>query len=310
MRLNYFGYCLMNSTNSQSHLFDLTPMIRAFCAVNSVPYKNRFIYKGEHLYLFPATPNIYLFVMTRSNEIIKRINANDLNVHDIYELLGQGDQLGFASYIYLRSNSVGFASTFFAPKISAFVYLIDSIFESLELQNIKFRIQALLYQASKTETLNMPFLGKTTIEIAKENNIAIDFLNFVNATPDDIRDLDSFEIIIKPKKRKNIKPLIGKLVNRVSDEGLEKMIVKAKDSIQDHLADLYLVGMGAISDKISTKNPQSIYQSIIDKTTANLILIEKIQEFIDDERFAEAAPQILNSFGDVNSWTPFVSNIQ
>ena len=301
MRLNYFGYYIMNTTTNQSHLFDLAPMVRTFCAVNSIPYKNRFMYKGEHLYLFPALQNIYLFVITRSNEIIKKINTNDLNVHDIYELLGQGDRLGFASYVYLRSNNVGFASTFFAPKINAFVYLIDSIFESLELRNIKFDIQALLYQASRAETLKMPFLGKTTIEIARDNNLAIDFLNFVNATPGDIRNLDSFEIIIKPKKRENIKPLIGKLVNRVSDDGLEKMIIKAKDSVQDHLTDLYLVGMGAIADKISTRNPQSIYQSIIDKTTANQILDEKIQEFITDERFAEVAPQILNSFGDVNS---------
>ena len=156
----------------------------------------------------------------------------------------------------------------------------------------------------------MPFLGKTTIEIGKYNNIAVDFLNFVKATPDDIRDFESFELIIKPRKRKNIKPLIGKVLNTVEDEDLEKFIIKAKDDIQDHLTDLYLVGNGAISDKISTNNPGNIYQAIVDKTSANLILDGKIEEFMHDDRFTETAPQILNSFGDVNAWAPFVSDIQ
>jgi hypothetical protein len=138
MRLNYFGYYLTDSTNARSYLFDLRPMISAFCSVNSVPYKNGFTYGGENLYLFPVRQNIYLFVMTRSNEIIKKINTNNLNIDDISVLLRQGEHVGFASYVYLRDTNMGFASTFFAPKIQAFTQLIDAILESISLQNFKF----------------------------------------------------------------------------------------------------------------------------------------------------------------------------
>ena len=309
MRLNYFGYYLENSSTNRRHLFDLRTFVRTFSNLESVGFKNSFSYNGEHIYLFPAAPNIYLFVMTRSNEIIKRINTNDLNVNEIYELLAQGEQLGFASYVYFQPNFLGFASTFLAPKITALVHFIDEIFSKIGLDNYKFVVEALLHQASIQEALNLPFIGKTIIEVDKENTFAEDIRNFVGANAEDVGEIESFELIIKPKRRKNIEPLVKKFIQNIPEEGLGKLIIKAKDDLQDHLTDLYLVGKGAISDAINTKNEDAIYQHIVNKTENNMFLEQKIEEFANDDRFTAAELENIRSFNDVATWAAFIQNI-
>ncbi len=310
MKLNYFGYHIEKTEDNMSYLYDIRALIRTFCNLDSVTFKNSFQYNNEQIYLFPAAQDIYLFVMTRSNEVIKKINTNDLNVNEIYELLDQGEQLGFASYVYIQNNFLGFASTFLAPKIPALVHLIDEIFRKVDLGHYRFIAQALLHQASKEEVLQLPFLGRTTIEIEKENSMAADILNFVGGNADDVGEVESFEIVIKPKKRKNIQPIVKKFVNSIPDDGLGKLIIKAKDELQDHLTDLYLVGKGAISETINTREENAIYEHIVNKTNNNMHLELKVEEFSNDERFTEATPEDINSFIDVNSWTPYLPNIQ
>lgn len=310
MKLNYFGYHIENTEANMSYLYDIRALIRTFCNIDSVPFKNSFQYNDEQIYLFPAAQNIYLFVMTRSNEVIKKINTNNLNVNEIYELLDKGEQLGFASYVYFQSNFLGFASTFLAPKIPALVHLIDEIFRKIGLGRYKFIAQALLHQASRDEVLKLPFLGRTTIEIEKENSMAQDILNLVGGNADDVGEVESFEIVIKPKTRKNIQPIVKKFVDSIPDYGLEKLIIKAKDELQDNLTDLYIIGKGAISEKINTREENVIYEHIVNKTNTNMLLGLKVEEFSNDERFTEAALEDINSFVDVNSWTPYLPNIQ
>ncbi len=309
MRLNYFGYYFENNNINQRYLFDLRSFIRTFSSLENVSFKNSFLYNDEHLYLFPAAQNIYLFVMTRSNEIIKRINTNDLHVNEIYELLEQGEQLGFASYVYFQEKYLGFASTILAPKVTALIHLINSILEKIGQGNLKFVAQALLHQASRNEVLNLPFIGRTIIEVSKENSFAEDIKNFVGASADDVGEIESFELIIKPKRRKNIEPLVKKFIRNIPEDGVEKLIIKAKDELQDHLTDLYLVGKGAISDYINTRDENAIYEHIVTKTENNMLLKQKINEFANDERFTETGLENIRRFNDAATWTDFIHNI-
>lgn len=308
MRLNYFGYHLENIRTSKKYLFDMRNFIRIFCSIDNVEFKNSFTYGDEHLYLFPASRDIYLFVMTRSKEVIKKINTNTLSVNEIYDLLEQGEQLGFTSYVYFQQNFIGFASTMFAPKITAFTNLIDTIFEKLGIENYKFITEVFIHQATKEEILRLPFIGRTTIKIDKENNFATDILNTMGVTIEDTSELNSFEIVITPKSRKNIKPIVKKFITNIESQGLEKFIVKAKDELQDNLIDLYLVGKGAISELINTRDEHAIYEHIINKTENNPVLSQKIEEFTSNETFSETIPHDILRHNDANAWpTPIHS---
>lgn len=306
MRLNYFGYYLENINENRKHLFDIRQLIRAFCSVESINFKNLFMYNGEHIYLFPAGNNIYLFLTTRSNEIIKRINTTNLNVGEINEMLTQNEHLGFSSYVYFKNNFIGFASTFFAPKINALIYMVDNIFQQIDLDNYKFMVQSLLHQTTSEEVLNINFIGKTTIAVERENTLSEHLINFLGGDEVDTTNLDSFEIVIKPKRKKNISDIVKGFVNSVEDNGLDKFVIKAKDELQDHLSELYIVGKGAISDVINTKDENLICDNIILRTENNDALQQKIAEFTADEKFTQNNLENIARFNNVNSWADFI----
>jgi len=309
MRLNYFGYFIEDHIENKIHLFDVRPFIKAFCSIESVLFKNSFKYTGEFVYILPVSSNIYLFLMTRSNEIIKKINTNNLNVDEIYGILNQGEHLGFASYIYFKENYLGFASTTFAPKIGALASFIDNIFERLKLK-YNFVVESILHQASKSDALGLDFIGRTVVEIDRYNDFFKDFSNVLTGSSDGNNlDIDSFEIIIKPKRKKSIASFVKKAILKSGDEGVDKFIIKAKDDIHDHLTDLYLVGKGAISDNINSKDELTIYESIVSKTDGNQLLKQKIEEFSNDERFTKEQPKNISVFYNADSWSNFLHTV-
>jgi hypothetical protein len=109
MRANYFGYYLIDRQRDRNILFDIRQFLTAFCNFNLPEYKNQFNHNQENLYLFNLTRNLFILIMTRSNEIIKKINRDRLELREIYDLLDKGDQLGFVSY------NIVFCTTFIPP---------------------------------------------------------------------------------------------------------------------------------------------------------------------------------------------------
>jgi hypothetical protein len=173
-------------------------------------------------YLLHHIGDTFLFLITRSNELIRRINTSDLSIGDIHSLLEQDEQLGFASYIMFKENYFSFGSTLLAPKIDIFCSYLNNLFSKIGIDEWMLLPQALLYQATKDEVLNLTYIGKTTIELSKQNSFFKDLLASVSVDTTDALDLEGIEIIIKPKTRKNIKPVVTKFLNTIPDEGIEK----------------------------------------------------------------------------------------
>ncbi len=129
--------------------------------------------------------------------------------------------VGFASYVYFDKSFLAFASTLLAPKITGLSVLIDSIFKTVNL-NYRFCVQALLYKATKQEALSFPIIGKTTIELLKENTFVEDFIEFFSGKGLDYNELNSIEIIIKPKRKQNIKPLVSSFLKSIPENDSKK----------------------------------------------------------------------------------------
>lgn len=308
MRLNYFGYYIKDIESEKDYLYDLRPFLKAFCKINNAKFKNQFLYNGEHIYLFKVIEDIYLFVITRSQEIIKRINTDNLKVNEIYDILDNNENLGFASYVYFGENFLAFAYTILAPKITGLSVFIDSVFKSMNLK-YRFCVQALLHKATKDEALSFPIIGKTTIELSRENSLIQDIAEFISAKGSDFSELNSIEIIIKPKRKKNIKPFIKKFLKAIPEDDSSKMIVKAKKNIADQLIDLYIVGKGVVSDLINTKDERKIYDAILNKVKNNKLMLNKLQNFTKDERFEKKDIEDISKFSDTSSWTDIISSI-
>jgi len=308
MKLNYFGYSIENETNHKKHLMDIRPFLNAFCSYNNMDYKNTFSHNSEQVFLLKSSKNLYLFLMTRNSEIIKSINSTDHSISEIYDRLSSNEMLGFSSYIYVESSFFGYASTQMSPKNTAFTLFINNVFKTLQL-HYSFIAHPLLQQSSRQEVMAMPFVGRSAIQVSKENSFFDDIKNAINGTVEEFSDVDSFEIIIKPRHRKNIEAAVKKMITAVPDQGLDKMVVRAKEEVHDGLVDLYLAGQGIVSDNISTKNELELAIEITQKVTSNELLEIKVKEHEGDEAIAKDKLDALLRFTEQSAWSSAVSDI-
>jgi hypothetical protein len=309
MKVNYFAYCLENEKTGQRVLFDLRKFLKAFCRLKHTKFKSQFIHQDENVYLFYQTLDTYLFLITRSNELIKKINTESLAVDEIHSLLADNEQLGFASYVLFKEDHFGFGSTLLAPKLDVFTNYINQLLQEAKIASWQFVPLAIMHQATRDNALNLNFLGKTTIEVNKDNTLYKDLINVIKGNVDDTLDLSSFELTMKPKARQNIKPVVDKLLNEISDKGLEKFIVRAKSEVSSQMMDLYLIGHNAVSDTVNKDNEAKIPMELGKKYNNNELLPIKLAEYRSNENFEENSIKAIVSYHNDNSWSDLVADL-
>lgn len=309
MKIGYYGYCILEKSSGTRTLMPFSKFIRTFCSYENPKYKNQFTHGGEYVFLLHAIGDLYLFVQTRSNELIKKINYENISVAEIYDLLGTGEMIGFASYVHMADSYIGFASTMLAPRVSSFAEFINKILASVGADKYQFVLIPLLHQVSKADAISMPFIGKSTIQVNKSNSLFDDFVSFVGGKAGDFDDVDSFEITIRPRDRKDISKAVSKVISTVPDDGLEKLIIKAKENFKESLVDMYLVGKGLLSDKINTKDEKVIAQKIRERIDSNQLLKSKVSAHEQDESFSKDSIDCISNFNHATAWSAAFSDL-
>ncbi|MDF0731046.1 hypothetical protein P0Y43_09955 [Pseudomonas entomophila] len=217
MRLSYYGYYLTHKMNYGRHLVDLSQFILSFAECEDANLKGRLFYNSENIYLQKLAGNVCVFAMTRDAEKFKKIDTSKMSISEFKQLLGEDEKLGFASYIILKPNFFGFASSSLSPKFDAFCSIINSLLSYTGNGAWDFCVNPLVHQATRDEAVKMNYIGKTTIEVKRENSLARNILSVINADSD-ADELDSLEITLKPKKGRSIKGYSGNpVVSRLPD---------------------------------------------------------------------------------------------
>ena len=309
MKLSYFGYSVTKHSDGSRYLFDIRPFLNAFCELDDVEFKSQFTRSDEHVYLLKESANLYLFLMTRTNEVIKKIKSTDLSISEIYDLLQQDEKLGFASYIYIKPSFLGFASTIMAPKYKAFTDFMVELFSAIGLSDYQFVLHPMLKQATRADALGMEFMGRASIQVNKENSLFDDLRNSFRGTVEDFVDVDSFEIIIKPRPKRDISPAMKKVLKNVPATGLDSFIMKAKETADDQLMELYLAGKGHVSDTLNKNAEQTIETQIDEKLARNDALTERVNEHEADDEFQKVEPDAFVHLHDVDSWSNALGSV-
>lgn len=307
MKVNYFAHYLVLDSTESKYSFNLREFIRNFDRHAPAAFKKNLVTEfGEKLFIFYVSDGVYLFVMTKSSEIIKAINENQMSQSDIYDKLSADESLGFASYILPRKDYFGIGSTFYGPKITKFTQLINCILKNLDVLGINFKVYPLTSSATTAEVLKMPFVGRATFEVGMNNGI---FQCLKEYFGDKIEtDTDAIEIIIKPKKRKDINASFQAIASTIKDEDLKKFVVKAKHEFGEAATDFYIVGSGAVSDIISiSQNEESIAATMNKKALANDVVIDKVRDFINEEKIKQNSDNVTSAtmYERDNSWNAF-----
>lgn len=309
MKLSYFGYSVLHHDHDTNYLFDIRQFIQAFGALDDVSFKNKFTHADEQVYLVPFARDLYLFLITRKHEIIKRIKSQDLSVTEIYDLLSNDESLGFASYIYFDKNYLGFASTIMAPKSRTFSQFVNDLFEAIGLGAYSFVLQPLMKQYTKADALAMDFVGRSVVQVTKENSFFEELRDFFGGTAEEFADVDAFEVVIKPRRKQNIRPAVRHVVNTVDDAGLDKMLLRAREEIGDNLMDVYLAGKGQVADDLDKSKENTIREQIRQKAVKNSVLQEKVREHEANDEFEKTEPGAFAELHDANAWADRISNL-
>lgn len=270
MRLSYYGYYLLDQCSKHKYLVDLRPFFRSFCGCGHSDLKSRVMHHDTHLYLFHLTGSLYVLMRTRSDEVARRAKDPMLSVSGVYGLFEHGEYLGFASYVLLGGHYLALAYTMLAPKAEIFEYFVDQVFQSVGMRRYKFATTAFLHQASKDDILQSPSLGKTAMEV-----------NECKA-----------------------------LVRTLPDKSLENLVVKTKEILDGQLTDVYLDGMGQISDSIDRKDASALHEALLAKVASSILSTNRLKHFCGNDAFSQAIPDDIAILSDPASWTSSLPNPQ
>ncbi|WP_233081668.1 hypothetical protein [Rheinheimera soli] len=310
LKVSYFHYCLQNTNDNTRYKHDIRPFLKAYCAVNAPSFKNQFSHQGENVYLIHHVGDVFLFLITRSKEIIRRIKTDDLTVSEVHSLLAQNEHLSFASYVIVKESCIGIGSTLLAPRQDVLWSYIGSLLTHIGLSNWALTPRTALVSATRTKAMEMSFIGKTHIELDRDNSFTQDLFNLLSGSSTDYDDVSGIQITLIPKLRKNIKPAVQNLLAKVPEENVDKLIIRAKqEEAASLLTDLYIVGSGGLSDSVDAKKVNKIAETMEKKFRDNAALAVKINEYCADEGFENGNSQAIAVFNDIDAWTNFIPTV-
>lgn len=282
MRLSYYGYCLLHVPTGKKSLVDLRALTKKFVNSTNQNFKASVTYHGERLYLLPFGTSTYLFVQTKTNEIIKAIERKTLNVQDIRNKLLQDESVGFASYVYMDESYLGIASRVLSPRITAFCELMTKVVAGYGGTDYAFVPTILAETLPVSAIKTLEHVGSVTVEMNVANTVGQDLLKqLTNRTPDNLVDIASIEITIKPvrKGKKSLRTDLSEIAKNVPAKGLVSLEARAKATAADHMTDIFIVGEGGIRDFIDFKKESDLQTLIPSRAINNSSLQLKVKEY-------------------------------
>lgn len=302
LKTRYFGYYFKEHNSRKKYFFDMRALLKNFTVVDSPEYKNSFKHEDESLYLFPAADNVFLFVETRNTDFFRKIKK-DSTLEDLRSVIDGDSRLGYSSYVVIGENYFGMASTYMAPGITPFMSFINDIIGSLGLSNMEFCVRPLLRKNEAKDVLSLNVIGRTSIEISRENTFAQQIANvFAQDISNDL-SLGSIEVIFKPVQKGNIKPIVSDILSKMNSSPEISVKMRAKEFVKDTLTDFYLDENNAVSDEFSYKLESEIPGLISKKMADNKFLQPCLVEFVKNVK-AEAGSSIsLSGFNSVAAWS-------
>lgn len=303
MKQNYFGYVLEHRPTRRKHLIDLRDFLHHFSGYINVQYKSGFRHSDEQILLVRShRRDVYLFLTTRSQEIVKKIRTTDLSISELHDLLTQHDRLGYASYVMMGRHHFGFASTMFAPRHVAFTHFVDQILETIGLDEYQFVALPFFNLATRDQILQLPFIGRSSIQITRDSGLFDQLRECFSGNVEEYRDVDSIEVTIKPRRRQDIGAAVKKLLRNVPDQGIDKFLLRGREELQEPLVDIYLAGNGVVSDDLLRGSDTDVCEDMIAKANDNPLLRQKLNDHKSDRRFEKAPIATISDFSRADAW--------
>lgn len=297
MQATFYQYYFTKGNGKKKYWVDIRPFLQKFCNWKTPKFKSQFTYNFERLYLVHTTGDHYLFLHTLDNEIIKKIDANNLTLADLKAHLA-GDSAGFASYVNVKEDYFGIACKILSPRCNTFHIFINEVLQALKLP-YKFHIVALTHQLARKDISKLTRVGRISVELQRDNKLHEEIVEFLTANlKHHYEEVGPIEITIRPQKRRgDIKPVLQSLSDTVGSKGVSDFEARAVTAISDKVVDIYLVGEGIVRAPISGDTDSKIQRDFDKQMQKNTLLEQKLVEMRSDGDITKA------SFNDLDNPT-------
>jgi hypothetical protein len=301
MKLTYYSYYLQRNTTK--YRSSVLTFLQTYSQNAPAALKRSFVSRsGESIFLLQRSTHLFTLLTTKNNELIKIINSDQFTYEDIGDDLADNEKIGFASYVYLENDHYAIASTSQGPKNSSFVYFVEQLLSSLGL-GYKFKSAPFPVQVTSNDVMTMNSVGRTTFEVSASNRVFEQFGQFFGGNlPNEI---DAIEVTFKPRRGEDIKEHIPALTASISGGGLNKYMVRAKESLDETLSDFYIAGNGFLNDYLDM-DESNLHTQIVEKKRDNQPLNIKLNEFRNDGRYSDETLENIVAFHNAATWDNIV----
>jgi hypothetical protein len=312
MKLRYFSYYLRKFDTQQKFLFNIKPIADAFIASNNTELKSSFKRGDEKLYLthIKGHKNLYYFVRTSDDDIIKRINEQSITVGDIADKLSANEKVAFASHVYIcpKDQIIAIASGMSCPRFDDFAEYINELFNKVKLNNYQFHMNALTANASKQDLLEMNMVNSVYVDVAADKSLGK--LIAKELTGSENTSLGDFRITIEPNGT-NMKSAFKTMVNRLvpngkakNSQGITSIGAKAKhDELKGQLMDYWLDNENNLLDPLNKGAKTKLPDQITAKFDSNTNLKSLYKKYLEDEDLKAKPDPFLDNYKDAKTFS-------
>ncbi|EPS6028493.1 hypothetical protein ACVGA5_003339 [Morganella morganii] len=203
---------------------------------------------GEYYVIQHLGRDVYTLIKTNSKDVFRKLNVKNKACVDLSKILNSDEKIAFASFFIVKGNVVGFSSTLHSPRINKLAELYDLfMFSKNHDHNINFT--PITIGVTPHDVMQCAHVGKITMKIEKNQKL-IDGLSAFFSGNVKYDDVDSFEIKIIPKRRKDIKDTFSGVITQLPPEVMA-VAVSAKEKMGDLATDLNVISANTVYDLVT-----------------------------------------------------------
>lgn len=254
MKMSFYAIYYSNGkTNSPCNLFDSLSSQVVGKKGSALEVEDYFVI-AQHI-----VDKSFLITKTYDSAFVKRVNKRTFSIDEMKNALGSDETLAFSSFLLIKDNIIGYASSQHGPRARDLqIYLANKLNVPI---GYKLCIEPLMRDVSKDDALEMQFIGRTTLKVESGSKLLSPLLRATGIETIDEELLEGVEIILKPKRSRNIRDMAKELIKN-ADDSHSDILIKGKEQAADLLTEYYLSSKGHLAANLYKSTNEDIAEEM------------------------------------------------
>lgn len=309
MKLGYYHYFFKQCQrqNPPRHLHNIQPLLDTYLDYRDIDWKKKLCTDDGEQVLLTRTPNrnVYMLIGTRDQDIIKAVHHDTMECEDLMQQLREKDQsAGFAAYFRLNDRAIGLAATLRGPRTAALSRFVNELVKQLGAGQWRMHMQPVGTSLTLDKARAMAEVSRTSITVKYGHPL---WERLRTMFGHDVDSVDAFTVIVRGKRKRNIKSIFETIAANASGPGLDQFTLRAREAVDDDLADYHVMSEGKLGEELPPGIEEATVNTIASRFAQNQALRTLISETLGHEIYSSDPIPELMHLGDSGHWRNHLS---